>query len=253
MARNETVQHRAPADGEVEALTNELLASRARRAALLRDALGVPGDAAPASAVDAEAAPPAEEALMRKPGRQVSWTDLDRLATARPEAMLEKWASMKDQARAELESGQRACTVLGRTEPWERAQYLAVRQSMVEAWQPQGGIELSLVEQMAQSYACWMTWLEDFHYLQRTEVARRRVDDEEAVLRFNEQYVPPRVSEVEYADRALQMAERFQRMYLRSLRALRDLRRYGNSVTIHNTGPMTVGGNQQVNVSRDQR
>ena len=46
------------------------------------------------------------------------------------------------------------------------------------------------------------------------------------------------------------MVERFHRMYLRSFRALRDLRRYAPSVVVQNAGQVNVGG-QQVNVSRE--
>ena len=57
----------------------------------------------------------------------------------------------------------------------------------------------------------------------------------------------PRLNRTEYLNHVLGTAERFQRMFMRSLRALRDLRRYAGPVTIHNAGPLSVGGNQQVN------
>ena len=96
---------------------------------------------------------------------------------------------------------------------------------------------------MAQSYSAWLTWLQDFHYLHHGEVGRRSREGQG-------RYEVPRMTSVEYTDRAAGMAERFQRMYMRSLRALRDLRRYTGHITINNAGPLSVAGNQQVNVTK---
>ena len=54
------------------------------------------------------------------------------------------------------------------------------------------------------------------------------------------------MSEAAYVERALKMADRFQRMYMRTLRALRDLRRYSPKIMIHNQGQVNIG-EQQVN------
>ena len=44
------------------------------------------------------------------------------------------------------------------------------------------------------------------------------------------------------------LADRFHRMFLRSLRALRDLRRYSSPVVVQRAGQVNVGG-QQINVA----
>jgi hypothetical protein len=44
------------------------------------------------------------------------------------------------------------------------------------------------------------------------------------------------------------MADRFHRIFLRTLRALRDLRRYAGPVIVQQAGQVNVGG-QQVNVA----
>ena len=49
-------------------------------------------------------------------------------------------------------------------------------------------------------------------------------------------------------EEAAAMADRFHRMFLRTLRALRDLRRYGGPVIVQQAGQVNVGG-QQVNVA----
>lgn len=44
------------------------------------------------------------------------------------------------------------------------------------------------------------------------------------------------------------MADRWQKTFLRTLRALRDLRRYASNVVIQNAGQVNLA-NQQVNVA----
>ncbi len=48
------------------------------------------------------------------------------------------------------------------------------------------------------------------------------------------------------------MIDRFNRLYLRTLRALWDLRRYASAVTIQNAGQVNIG-QQQVNVAGEVR
>ena len=49
-------------------------------------------------------------------------------------------------------------------------------------------------------------------------------------------------------EQAAAMVDRFNRLLLRTLRALRDLRRYGPSVTVQNAAQVNIGG-QQVNMA----
>ncbi len=62
----------------------------------------------------------------------------------------------------------------------------------------------------------------------------------------------PYVREQEAVEHATQMADRYNRMFLRSLRQLRDLRRYRMPVTINNPQQVNIAadGGQQVNVSK---
>ena len=48
---------------------------------------------------------------------------------------------------------------------------------------------------------------------------------------------------------AANMADRFHKLFLRTLRALRDLRRYATTVMVQNAGQVNVGP-QQWNVGR---
>ena len=60
---------------------------------------------------------------------------------------------------------------------------------------------------------------------------------------------PPRIEAAEWLEQAAMMADRFNRLFLRTLRALRDLRRYGPTVVVQNAGQVNVGA-QQLNVAQ---
>ena len=60
--------------------------------------------------------------------------------------------------------------------------------------------------------------------------------------------MPPRVGEHEATVGAVEMVDRWNRTFLRNLRALRDLRRYAVNVTIQGPGQVNVG-ERQVNVA----
>jgi hypothetical protein len=63
------------------------------------------------------------------------------------------------------------------------------------------------------------------------------------------QWSPPRLSQAEAVDQAAAMVDRFNRMCLRTLRALRDLRRYSPpSVVVQHAGQVNVG-RQQLNMA----
>jgi hypothetical protein len=52
------------------------------------------------------------------------------------------------------------------------------------------------------------------------------------------------VDEAPALDQAAAMVDRFSKMFLRTLRALRDLRRYATSVVVQNAGQVNIGGPQ---------
>lgn len=64
-----------------------------------------------------------------------------------------------------------------------------------------------------------------------------------------EKWLPPRLSAAETVENAMAMADRFNRLYLRTLRQMRDLRRFSVPVTINNPKQVNIAadGGQQVN------
>jgi hypothetical protein len=177
------------------------------------------------------------------PPAEVTWDMLERLAQSDPERALQRWAEIKRAARQELRSGARAGRAVEEPSPrcWERARFLAVRAELTEAWRPRNAIEQSLVDQMAQAQL--LLW----HNLE----ALKRWSALVAVGGSGptrEPNAPPRASYVEMADRAFDRADRMQRWYLRTLKALQGLRRLPPSVVVQHARQVNVGG-QQVNVA----
>ena len=58
----------------------------------------------------------------------------------------------------------------------------------------------------------------------------------------------PRVMDVDAQNQAVAMADRFNRLFMRTLRGLRDLRRYAPSVMIQSAAQVNIG-KQQVNIA----
>jgi hypothetical protein len=181
-----------------------------------------------------------------QPPDQVSWAGLSALVEHYPEEGWAAWERIKADARDHLTSGHRAAEVLECGDgPWARAQFLAIRQGFREEWQPRGGIEDALVDQMAQAHSCYLSWMHRQHIQVSSEV---RTQD--AKLEGDGYWVPPRVDTAQAMDQAVAMADRFHRLFLRSLRALRDLRRYTPTLVVANAGQVNVTTGPQMNVAQ---
>jgi hypothetical protein len=152
------------------------------------------------------------------PADKVSWSRLQRLIDHDPERGWALWERAKAEARNELSAGHRAAGLVERfgDGPWERAQFLAVRHAFTADWRPRGGIEQALIDTLAQ------TWSEYLRCLDMPSGPER----------------PERLIE----------AEGWHRLFIRTLRALRDLRRFGGPVVIQGAGQVNLGA-QQVNIA----
>jgi hypothetical protein len=200
-----------------------------------------------------KASAPAEghvlERLLHAPPDQFTWHDLGTLEETDPGHSLERWQGIKQAAREELQSGHRgakAVEVSMSFSPWDRAQYLALREELGRAWQPQNGIEQTLLDQMAQAQTLYLHWLKIMTRWSMTTceygaISRRKTGQEE--------WRPPMLTEAASIDLAAGMVDRFQRLFVRAQRALRDLRRYAPSVIVQNAGQVNVAS-QQVNVAQ---
>ena len=160
---------------------------------------------------------------------------------------MEEWERIKEEARGQLERGHDAAKAIHLSEtPWQKAQFYAIRQSFIEEWNPRGGVEQRLIDTLAQSYVAWQYWLDLLHHRTLMQASK-----EERKRKRDARWTPPTLDEAEAEEQAATMADRFHRMFIRTLRALRDLRRYTPKVTIQNQGQVNIGGTQQVNNTAD--
>jgi hypothetical protein len=187
--------------------------------------------------------------VLKRPPNETSWLDLKNLSAKSPDLALRKWESVKRAARDELESGHRAARSMegADSDCWQRAQFLAIRGDLAKGWLPRNGVESQLIDEMAQAQTMIFFWMEQLALLTSVRVARqkREIKDRGACDL-------PFVSEFEAVNQAAAMIDRFNKILLRTLRALRDLRRYTQAVIVQNAEQVNVGG-QQVNVTDRNR
>lgn len=195
------------------------------------------------------------ERIRSKPFTEITWNDLQAAVVQDATQATLALKAIYDGAEEHISAGLYAADVVGFKSPFQRMQFTFIRSAFIDEWQPRGGIEAGLVDMLAQSYVGWQYWLS-----QSCSVARHFDDVEEQIKQSKTMYEggtwkPPRVTAAEYLDRSTQNADRFQRMFLRTLRQMRDLRRYAQPVIVNNAGQVNVAtnGGQQVNVQNKKK
>jgi hypothetical protein len=188
------------------------------------------------------------EELLRATPDSIGWHELGYAENQSPGASAEIWDRIKQAARAELENGHRAADVVASAlSPWVRAQFLALRESFIADWQPKGSIEMRLIDQMAQIYTQYEFWMQ--MAVQRSAVECQL---ETSHIKKKGKWVALTIDGNAEMEQAALMADRFNRLFLRTVRALRDLRRYYPPVIVQNAGQVNVGG-QQVNITQAKK
>lgn len=178
--------------------------------------------------------------IEQTPPDQLDWWVLGRATEIDPERARAVWERALDGAREELGSGHRAArAVEANGTPWERAQFLAVLEGFLADWQPRGGIEVALVETLAQTYSTQLAWMARLTVLSTTEAQRQ---DRE--IGESGRWMPPSLDAATAIDQSAAMVDRFNRMFMRTLRSLRDLRRYSTSVVVQNVGQLNLAQSQ---------
>jgi hypothetical protein len=182
------------------------------------------------------------------PAHEQNWGRIAALAKVDLEAALDAWLRVQDHAFDELESGMRAAEVTGHTAPLERARFLAVRDKFAEEWQPRGGIEAALVDMLAQCFSLYLYWMEISHKRAVENVDAMRTE----LKRFEDSaWKNPYQSAADAIEQAHRMVDRYNRIFLRTLRQMRDLRRYAPPVIVNNGGQVNFA-NQQMNVAQSK-
>ena len=157
---------------------------------------------------------------------------------------LEVWGWVKESKRQEMELGEAAARVVKGDcdRPSEKAEFLAIRQAVIDEWKPRGGLELTLIDTFVAALYMHRFWL----HLHVERVTTRAVIQRNDLKKRGE-WRPPYSYEAEATVQAAEIAERFHRTAMKTLRALRDLRRYAPTVSIQSAGQVNIG-EQQVNV-----
>jgi len=193
-----------------------------------------------------------KQQLLNASPASLEWRDLSYTEQLEPGAGFEVYDHIKQAAHDELESGDRAAEVIASsmTRPWIKARYLALRESFIADWKPTGSIETRLIEMMAQLYTAYEHWME----LSVQRVAFE-CQEERYQIETRGKWRAVSVNGDVHAQQAAEMADRYNRLFLRTLRQLRDLRRYVAPVTIHNPQQVNIAaeGGQQVNVRQSRK
>ena len=230
---------------EAFSLASEMSRAYAAMVQYYRKRYGMTDAEADKKAQELLASPVTKENALTLSPDQVDWWNLGALTGEKPEQAVIAWARLKAEARAELATGHRiAKAAAGWSDgPWGRAQFLAIRQSMLEGWAPAPGVETALVDMLATAQHSYLFWLERL-----TTECTNDAEMEEADINNTGKWRPVRIAEAESVERSAAMVDRWNRIFLRTLRALRDLRRYSSPVHIENAGQVNIG-EQQVNVA----
>ncbi len=155
------------------------------------------------------------------------------------------WEKVKQTARYELAVGKTGAEAVEgyRARPFARAQYSAIREALADGLQPRNGMEWLLIDGMAEAWLMNLHWLH--RHVQTESLETYRVERD---IRQREEWQPPRLGDAEAVDRAALMADRFQRQFLRLMRAYRDQRRLLGAVVVAAGGQLNVA-EQQVNLA----
>lgn len=161
----------------------------------------------------AQSAPPAD----------VKWEDIGALADVDAQGAVEVWNRVRVAAVDELESGQHVASTIGKASPLETARFFAMRDYFTDAWNPQNGIEQAMVDMLAHSYSLFLYWSQVSH---TRAIDKVRDIDANLYSNIDRGWKLPYQDEADAVEQAAQMADRHNRLFLRTLRQMRDLRRY---------------------------
>jgi len=235
-------------ESEIASIASEMARAYTGMVRYYRDVYGLTVEKAEKKTRELVESGEGDDGALTGPSDQVSWYQLMELMEHEPKKAVAAWERVKHAAREELARGHRASTAVhgGLGSPWDRARLLAIREAFRQEWQPSNGIEAALIDTLAQAHYAYLFWLER---LMGRGIGQVELD--EGDLRWEGRWrPPPRLAEAEATRQAAGMVDRFNRLFVRTLRGLRDLRRYATKVTIQRAGQVNIG-EQQVNVAAD--
>jgi hypothetical protein len=186
---------------------------------------------------------------LNAPPEDLTWQAMARLENEQPGSFTTIWERIKEYAREELESGQRAASVsVGDQRPISKARFLVLREKYIREWEPRNVLESQVIDAICQAQTIREYWMR-----LATERVAVECEIEQYWIEHNGKRSERQIDGSESACEAREEAERWDRVFIRSVRALRDLRRYSTAVIVNNQGGqvnLASDGGQQVNVQK---
>ena len=170
--------------------------------------------------------------------RYIDWGNVGQVWNASPADAIELWRAIRLEARDEFVSGHYGASGFERVGwkdgAWERAQYLAVRDALIEEWKPRGASEFIFIDQMTQCYVMQLHWLEQamkraqgeprvesYEYRTWREMRRREAKANQWV---NGDWDVPYQEEAEAVEQAFRLVDLCMKSFQRAARQLANLR-----------------------------
>jgi hypothetical protein len=187
-----------------------------------------------------------DDALDAAP-EDLTWQAMGSLEDQQPGSFAILWDRIKEYARDELESGQRAASVaVGDQQPLARARFLVLREKYIREWEPRNVLESQVIDAICQAQTLREYWMK-----MATERAAVECQLEKLSIEVRGKWRDIEIDGSQSARDAREEAERWDRVFIRAVRALRDLRRYSTAVIVNNQGGqvnVASDGGQQTNV-----
>ena len=176
------------------------------------------------------------ELIKSKAAQRISWGHIGQLWNASPADAVELWRAIRLEARDEFYSGHYGARPFEAAdwqhEAYRRAQYLAVRDGLIEEWKPRGASEFILIDQMTQCYVMQLHWTEEavrraqtepreesYEYRQYAE--RRKIE----AGQWNKGYWDiPYQQEAEAVEQAFRLVDLCMKSFQRAARQLANIR-----------------------------
>jgi hypothetical protein len=176
------------------------------------------------------------ERIRAKAAQFIDWGDIGRLWNASPQAAMELWREIRLEARDEFVSGHYGARAFESVdfmhEAFRRAQYLAVRDGLIEEWRPRGASEFILIDQMTQSYVMQIHWTEEAMRRGQTEPRaeseeyRQYAESQKLKARQWEHghWDVPYQHQAEAVEQAFRLVDLCQKAFQRAARQLANIR-----------------------------
>ncbi|MDQ3820448.1 MAG: hypothetical protein M3362_22590, partial [Acidobacteriota bacterium] len=175
--------------------------------------------------------------IKRTAARHIDWGDLGQLWNANPRDALELWKAIRLEARDEFISGHYGARAFESAdymhEAYKRAQYLSIRDGLIEEWKPRGASEFILIDQMTQAYVMQMHWTEEAMLRAQTEPRVESYDYREWKRRMKEQkdgqwgeghWDIPYQHKADAVEQAFRLVDLCAKSYQRAARQLANIR-----------------------------